>query len=236
MPKVARSAAGAPTVSLVDLSALVSAAQRDGWASGSGGIDLVRGQAASLGWAEVTTRRGDPPVSVLRPAELDFAHPRSLSAQYGLGQQPLHTDGAHLPDPADIVVLVSARASPTPTFVWTAAAHIGKGAGPIWSRLAAFGHGMFLVHSGRDSFYAPVLSGGRFRYDPGCMTACDVRARQVDEYLASQLAEAAAFEWASSGQVLVIDNRRALHARAAIAEGDAGRELTRVAFRMRAAQ
>lgn len=181
-------------------------------------------------------RRGDPSVSVLRPTEPGVAHPRSLSAQYGLGQQPLHTDGAHLPDPPDIVVLVSANASPTPTLVWTAAAHIGKGPGPISSRLAAFGHGMFLVRSGRDSFYAPILSGGHYRYDPGCMTACDARARQVDEYLASQLAEASACDWTSSGQILVIDNRRALHARAAVAEEDTGRELTRVAFRVRAAQ
>jgi hypothetical protein len=95
---------------------------------------------------------------------------------------------------------------------------------------------MFLVHSGRDSFYAPVFSGERYRYDPGCMTACDDRARQVEDYLEGQLAQAAAVEWAEGGQVLVVDNRRVLHARAAVAEGDAGRELTRVAFRAKAAQ
>jgi hypothetical protein len=101
---------------------------------------------------------------------------------------------------------------------------------------AAFEHGMFLVHSGGDSFYAPVLAGGRYRYDPGCMTACDARARRVEEYLAAQTPEAEDFEWSCGGQVLVLDNRSVLHARAAVAEDDTGRELVRVAFRVKVAQ
>jgi hypothetical protein len=90
---------------------------------------------------------------------------------------------------------------------------------------------MFLVHNGPASFFSPALSDGRYRYDPGCMTACDERARQVEEYFMSQLAEAATCEWTGTNQVLVVDNRRALHARAALSEGDTDRELIRVAFR-----
>jgi hypothetical protein len=123
---------------LVDFAALVSSAQRDGWASGKGDISLVRKQAASLGWAEVAVRRSDPPVAVLRPTDKAAAHPRSPSAQYGLGQQPLHTDGAHLADPPDVVVLASAHPSPTPTLLWTAII----GPGPISSRTAVVAPGM----------------------------------------------------------------------------------------------
>ena len=94
---------------------------------------------------------------------------------------------------------------------------------------------MFLVHTGRDSFYAPVLAGGRWRYDPGCMTPCDARARQVDDYLAAQLASAWTWQWTQAGR-LVIDNRSVLHARAAVAAGDEDRELTRVDFRPKAVQ
>jgi hypothetical protein len=100
----------------------------------------------------------------------------------------------------------------------------------------ALAHGMFLVHCGRDSFYTPVLADVRYRYDPGCMTACDARARLVEEYFAGQLAAATAFQWSGTDQLLVIDNRRVLHGRAAVADADAGRELTRVAFRDRPAQ
>ena len=103
---------------MTDFGALVSAAQLNGWASGTGDIDSIREHAASLGWVEVPTRGGDAPVSVLRPTEASAAHPRSLSAEYGLGQQPLHTDGAHMVDPPDIVVLISSRRSSTATHVW----------------------------------------------------------------------------------------------------------------------
>ena len=100
----------------------------------------------------------------------------------------------------------------------------------------AFSHGMFLLHTGRDSFYTPVLAGGRWRYDPGCMTPCDARARQVGEYLTAQLTCAWTWQWTQAGQVLVIDNRSVLHARAAVADGDEDRELTRVAFRPKVVQ
>jgi hypothetical protein len=81
---------------VTDLKALAVAARKKGWASGHGDVDSIRQQAGLLGWVEVAPRRGDPTVSVLRPADEGTAHLSSLSAVYGLGPQPLHTDGAHL--------------------------------------------------------------------------------------------------------------------------------------------
>jgi alpha-ketoglutarate-dependent taurine dioxygenase len=164
-------------------------------------------------------------VSVLRPTEKGAARPNSLSARYGLGQQPLHTDGAHLQRPPDLVVLFSERPSTTPTRLWRAT--YGLLPPPPY---AALRHGMFLVHSGRDSFYSPALSASGYRYDPGCMTACDTRAREVTQYFEGQLSHASTYEWMGWDQVLVIDNRRVLHARSAVGEDDIGRELTRIAF------
>ena len=40
----------------------------------------------------------------------------------------------------------------------------------------------------------------------------------------------------SAGQVLLVDNRRALHARSVVAEGDMDRELIRVAFQAEVVQ
>jgi hypothetical protein len=158
---------------LVKFADLVTGAQRDGWIAATGDIETIRRQAATGGWSEVPIRRGDQPVSVLKPVQPDSAHPRSLSAQYGLGNQPLHTDGAHLASPPDLVVLVASGPSQTPTRLWVYDRVTRCGEDPP---RAAFSHGMFLVHGGRDSFYAPVLAGGRWRYDPGCMTPCDARA------------------------------------------------------------
>lgn len=78
---------------------LLSESRRSGWASSSGTIAQVQQEAALLGWKEVPVRRGGPAISTLRPVDRTEAEPNSLSARYGKGAQPLHTDGAHLPEP-----------------------------------------------------------------------------------------------------------------------------------------
>ena len=215
---------------MADLEVLAATARTEGWASGSGDLDSIRQQAKSLGWVEVAPRRGDPTVSVLHPTDKVAAHPSSLSATYGLGQQPLHTDGAHLPHRPDLFVLLSQRPSATPTRLWRATTVVPR------TPHTALHHGMFLVRNGRDSFYSPALSGSRYRYDPGCMTACDVRARTVAQHFERLLPHAFAHEWLGADQVLVIDNRRVLHARSAVAEDDMDRELLRVAFQSEVVQ
>jgi hypothetical protein len=220
---------------MADLEALAAAARAKGWAAGSGDVESIRNQAASLGWAEVAPRRGDPTVSLLRPAAADSAHPRSLSAVYGLGQQPLHTDGAHMPAPPDLLVFISERPNATPTQLWRPGVLRRRSHPPALSP-AALRHGMFLVSNGRDSFYTPVLSGSGYRYDPGCMAPCDARAREVHGYFEWMSSRASVHEWSAAGQVLVVNNHRVLHARAAVAEGDLDRELTRIAFRIGAAR
>jgi hypothetical protein len=218
---------------VTDLKALVAAAIEEGWAAGCGDAESIRAQAKELEWAEIAPRRGDPTVSVLRPTPVSAAHTNSLSSIYGLGEQPLHTDGAHLANPPDIVVLIAGGPSPTTTLTWSSSDSMPPRGAPN----AAFWNGMFLVRNGRDSFYAPVLSRGvRYRYDPGCMTPCDARAGEVSRYFGEQLSSATVHEWQAAGQLLVIDNSHCLHARSAVADGDLGRELTRITFRTKAAR
>jgi hypothetical protein len=81
----------------------LTAARSQGWADAAWSLDWLRGEARRLGWAEVATRNGDATVTELRPVTPEHARPRSLSNAVGLGQQPLHTDGAHLRRPPDIV-------------------------------------------------------------------------------------------------------------------------------------
>ena len=215
---------------MVGLEALAATALAKGWAAGSGDIESVRTQAALLGWVEVAPRRGDATVSVLRPVTASAAHPSSLSAVYGLGQQPLHTDGAYLQEPPDVLVFICERPNATSTQLWRPDVPARRRR-PL-STTSALSHGMFLVRNGRESFYAPALSGSGYRYDPGCMTPCDARAREVQKYFEQQLPRASTHEWSAASQVLVVDNQRALHARSAVADGDLDRKLTRIAFRI----
>jgi hypothetical protein len=216
---------------MADLKALAATARATGWASGLDDVESIRTQAASLGWVEVAPRRGDATVSVLRPVTASAAHPSSLSAVYGLGQQPLHTDGAQMQVPPDLLVFICERPSTTPTRLWRPDVP-GRRSGPLTMSLAALDHGMFLVRDGRDSFYAPARSASGYRYDPGCMTPCDARAREVQGYFEQESSRALVHEWSAADQVLVVDNRRALHARSAVADGDLERELIRIAFRI----
>lgn len=190
-----------------------------------GTLSELRLMAIDLGWAEQPIRRGDGPVTELRPVTSDDAHPRSLSAIVGLGQQPLHTDGAHLVAPPDVVVLASTEPSETGTRLY----RLGSQVRPL---AAALTNGLFSIADGGDRFLATALADGRLRFDPGCMTPCDQRARTVAKFFEAAYSEASVHNWsATEGQLLVIDNRRMLQAREAHAPLDEPRVIQRVAFR-----
>jgi hypothetical protein len=107
-----------------DFVELAEAARVAGWAVGSIQLPALRIRAHDLGWEQVATRRGDSPVSVLRPTAAEEAHPRSLSAIHGLGEQPMHTDGAHLREPPDYLVFHADRPN-RPTLLWSEASKLG---------------------------------------------------------------------------------------------------------------
>lgn len=210
----------------IDLEQLALAAVRHGWASVAGAdVELLRTAAKSLGWREVATRRGDPAVSVLKPASRDAARPNSLSAVHGMSAQPLHTDGAHLPRPPDLVVLVCETSTETPTQLWNT--RWKKRGQPAPHQ--ALRHGIFLVRDARDSFLSPVLSRGIHRFDPGCMVACDARAQEASAYFSDQLQYAESHSWVGP-ETLLIDNTHVLHARSEVTAGDEDRVLNRICF------
>lgn len=207
-----------------ELTGLAEKAMSAGWATGPGDLSSVQFTAGVLGWTEVPTRRGEQAITELTPSEGENAKPRSLSAVYGLGQLPLHTDGAHLERPPDFVVLISEAPSTTATRLWVA-----DTTSPTFPVDDAQ-HGVFLVDSGREKFYSTALSADHnIRYDPGCMQACDPRAIRAAGYFASQETTAKRVEWTGAG-VLVIDNRRTLHGREAVAPTDGSRTLRRIAY------
>jgi hypothetical protein len=204
---------------------LAAQALKMGWASGSGSLALLRLSAGNLGWSEVTFRSADPPVTSLRPLDNGEARPNSLSSRYGKAVQPLHTDGAHLAEPPDFVLLLAEKTSEVPTLLWKC--EIIHYQLPSYNDLL---HGVFLVRNGSESFFRTAASGLDLRYDPGCMAPCDERSRRTVRFFADVTKSAVEHHWDTPGKVLLIDNRRVLHARAD-AEDEPDREIKRVAFR-----
>ena len=202
---------------------LAAAAREQGWTQAHGSLGSLRLAALRCGWIEVPARRGDSTIGTLRPTTADEASPRSLSAVFGLGAQPLHTDGAHLPDPPDIVVLYSDEANQTPTQLW-------HSAGLINSKLCDdVAHGVFRVRSGTTTFLTTVGQTWGVRYDPGCMIPQDQRARRVAGALGAAFAHSTSHFWAEE-TILVIDNLRTLHARGSVPATDTARKLQRLAY------
>jgi hypothetical protein len=208
----------------LQLSQLAAEADSSGWSSTEGTIWELRHQARLAGWSEVPIRQGEAAVTTLKPTTQEEARPRSMSASVGMGQQPLHTDGAHLTQPPDYVALVGESTSETPTLVWkfVMPAHLSE----------SFHHGMFAVNTGRSGFIELAVRGSGLRFDPEVMRPLDGMAKRVRDYLLEASSQAKRFEWDRPGLLLLISNRYALHARASVAPGDESRALERVAFRI----
>ena len=216
------------------LADLAITARESGWAVGSMPARQVRWEATALGWEEVATRKGDSPVAVLRPTTTENAHPQSLSARHGLNEQPLHTDGAHLQEPPDYVVLHSALPNGTPTLLWSHVSRLTNAEHSWFVQPTSLFGGIFVVRTGASGFLAHSYDYRTgYRYDPGCMTPADERAHEAARYFATLTSQAFPHEWTDPDQVLVIHNRWSLHARAAVGEGDTERELTRIAYRVK---
>lgn len=197
---------------------------RRGWVSFPGVLQDVAEAAAHWGWEASPVRRGDPVVSDLRPTPPSAARPNSMSARTGMGAQPLHTDGAHLRRPPDFIALAAGHAHPVPTRLFAP-----RPSNEPWESLS---HGVFLVSSGRVRFHALAFQEERLRFDPCCMTACDQRSRRVVACFTGEVAGSATHNWSSDlPEVLLIDNRRVLHAREAVSPSDPPRLLRRMAFR-----
>lgn len=205
------------------------AARQGGWSQLEGNLDLLRFAAARVGWEEVAMRSTESALSQLVPVTRARAHRYSISAVCGMSEQPLHTDGAHMPNPPDLVVLTSVGTSTTPTLLMANAA-VGDGVDEAHDSLRA---GVFMVTNGGRSFLATAFSPNGLRYDPLCMTPCDARARRAAAFLADRRGLAIRFLWDRPSRMLIIDNTVTMHARAAVDVGDEGRMLERVAFRTR---
>jgi hypothetical protein len=215
------------------LGPLLESSRATGWAVGEAplehlvnypdlGSSAVRRMAEAEGLTLVPNRSGEHPVSTLTPVVEDQARPGSLSAVVGLGQQPFHTDGAHLRRVPDIVLLWVLQPCETPTLIWQ----------PRLDRSSEGAAGIFLVEPGGEPFLAPAVTGwSSLRFDPVCMKPADASARRVAGLLQSPPeSEIESISWDTPGKMLLIRNHRVLHARAAVVEGETERKVFRAAL------
>ena len=196
-----------PTIDLEDVNKELTS---NGFALRDGTLSDVRlASILSRGWTMARQRAGAS-VSRLRPMDVTEAPPRTLSAVHGLNAQPLHTDGAHLKRMPDVIVLHAPQPTATPTVVWKLTDRIPS---CLYS-------GVFTVRGNKESFLAHTYADQRLRFDPVCMSPADHLARDAIAYLGSVRSDGYQHHWERGGTLLFIDNRRALHAREAIANAD----------------
>ena len=164
---------------------------------------------------------------VVRPQSTDDAHPRSLSARYGLGALPFHAELSHRPRPCRYLLLgcidPGHSSAATTLLDWRTLDFSPE-------ELGFLEGAPVLVRTGRRSFYSTILSPDRafVRYDPGCLQAVDERGKAALTLVEHRLANSSpvVHHW-RRGEILVIDNWCVLHGREPTDQGSA-RRLARI--------
>jgi len=202
-------------------------ASTQGWLLVPGGAGRILEVASELG-TPAPARRGDPVVATLTARSHEEANRRSLSAVYGRGAFPFHTDCAHWPVPGRYVLLSSLEdESPIPTLLARWPTELADSDREVLLRST------FLVRNGRQSFYAGALNARRgfLRFDPGCMVPVNDDAHRAVALVRSATAGSVVYEhhW-RKGDLLVLNNWVVLHSRPPVDSGHS-RQLNRVLVR-----
>lgn len=183
-------------------------ARREGFALYRGNIEDLLAHVPSLGFTPGALGPGRPALQELRPQTQTAAPRSSMSALFGLAALPLHTDGANLDRPPDLVALHATATTSVPTYVLPLRAVDLSPDDRI-----ALEHGLFRVRSRSSSrIITARFSTSRVRFDPVCMIPLDRRARRVVSLFATAATAATAHHW-HSGETLLIDNSQTLHGR-----------------------
>ncbi|MGH8243898.1 MAG: TauD/TfdA family dioxygenase [Steroidobacteraceae bacterium] len=217
---------------IASTSTLITSLGQRGWATyvaASGDAGSVATDLAQIGdilGTRVMGRAGALE-EMIEPRDPDDAHPRSLSAQYGLRALPFHVELSHRPRPCRYLLLGCIDPG-SPSAVTMLLDWQNLGFSP--EELHLLESAPIFVRTGRRSFYSTILSGdhGYLRYDPGCLEAVDERGRAALGLLQHRLAGSSPdnHEW-RRGDILIIDNWRVLHGRAPSGYGS-GRRLARI--------
>jgi len=151
------------------------------------------------------------------PKFIENAPVNSPSRIVGLGQIAFHIDGAHHLNPPKFLMLACVQScDETPTLLidtqkWAFTA----------SEIGILRSAVFFIRNGRKSFYSSILGSDTtlLRFDPYCMlpqnSVADKALNIIREKIKSS--NEVNIYW-EAGEIIMIDNRRILHARSDVFE------------------
>jgi len=165
----------------------------------------------------------------ISPVTQDMAKPNTLSSRYGTGAFPFHTDTAYWLQPARFLLLhcVNPGAGGRPTLLIDVSRwRLSREEESVLTR------GLWIAGD-RRPFLTQVMNaapaGRHIRYDSDCMRPIGPSGELASALLRRKLRTSCPIQvaWAK-GLLLIIDNRRILHARGKTEEPDPDRLLGRV--------
>jgi hypothetical protein len=162
------------------LPTFLSSLAQHGWATHVASIGNAESVARELGrigdmLGRRVAGRAGALEEVIQPQAPDDAHPRSLSAQFGVNALPLHVELSHRARPCRYLLLGCVDpGSPSANTLLLDWRTLGFSS----DELNLLEGAPILVRTGRRSFYSTLLSPDRafLRYDPGCLEAVDERS------------------------------------------------------------
>lgn len=186
--------------------------------------------ASAIGTA-VSSRPSAPVLQRLTPVAPENAPAQSLSADHGLASFPFHTDGAHHRRPPHWVLMRCVDPGPENRPTLLADTSELSLQARQWRDLE---RAVWWVHSGGRAFLTSVVREQDrrrvVRYDRGCMRPAVGACAGIADFFESAIEKALQhrLNW-RQGDLVIFDNWRMLHARAAADGHDAGiRVLERV--------
>jgi hypothetical protein len=172
-------------------------------------------------------------VAQIRPNDRDNAHLGTLTATYGRGRFPLHTDTAFWPLPVRIVVLRVAGDNRRTTGLLSFC-ELLEDVGANGAELAK--KSIWRITRGATAFYCSMRFQAAgvcgWRYDANCMSPVNGAARDLDNVIRPRTTDKAGqqFTW-SAGEALIIANWNTLHSRGEAPADEGERVLERIYVR-----
>ena len=197
-----------------------------GWSVCDAPLDVLTQMLEGYATA-IPTRLGGKSLDRITASHRHETSLPGFSAYYGHERFPLHTDGAHLQNPPDLIFLEFEQPTQrAPTLLFHCDQNLLSP-----DTVRALKYGVFDIGFGRQARLGTALVEDRIRFDPIAMQPRDSLARDVVRFFQDCWQHADKYESPGATHTLVIDNRRTLHGRETV-PADMTRSVRRLMVRL----